>query len=244
MRDDNSRDQHLAVGSFLPRMGNFFLCFIGLSRPQHPKLRNRRQPLASYPPSDWWPNASGRVVDNTKKVPSFENCLSYQSAKIFKDDLTNSSSQPSRTSILHEIIYCTLFCGLGKRLEWVQCPRVQVGTKGWPFWAFRIPNSLRIGHLRRLCSLPMIGSLQCSKLPWPGHDFQSWKLCSALSISKESFSLYLYIVTLGVLNTNDWVLQEEPHGLYICWCVFSFNRLLKMCGYHFNSFPAVWIFKG
>ena len=138
----------------------------------------------------------------------------------------------------------TLFCGLGKHLEWVQCHRVQVGTKGWPFWAFRIPNSLRIGHLRRLWSLPMIGSLQCSKLPWPGHDFQSWKLCSALSISKESFSLYLYIVTLGVLNTNDWVLQEEPHGLYICWCVFSFNRLLKMCGYHFNSFPAVWIFKG
>ena len=22
------------------------------------------------------------------------------------------------------------------------------------------------------------------------------------------------------------------------------NRLLKMCGYHFNSFPAIWIFKG
>ena len=32
---------------------------------------------------------------------------------------------------------------------------------------------------------PIIGPLQHSKLPSPGHNFQSWKLCSTLSISLE-----------------------------------------------------------
>ena len=47
------------------------------------------------------------------------------------------------------------FRGLGEHVEWVQCPRVQVGTKErtkrQPFVAFKIPNrsnSLRIWDLR------------------------------------------------------------------------------------------------
>ena len=43
------------------------------------------------------------------------------------------------------------FCGWKKHLQGVQCPRVQVGTNEWPFWALKIPNrsnSLKIWDLR------------------------------------------------------------------------------------------------
>ena len=182
MRDDNSRDQKKILQWPLlwvipSKDGQLFSVFHWSLQAATSKAEKSEQPLASYPPSDSW--RSGRVVDNTKKVHHLKTAYHISQQTFFK--VLYSSSQPSRISILHEIIYFILQIGeafgVGSMPSWR------------PFWALNIPNSLRIGHLRWLCFLPMIGSLQHSKLPWPGHNFQSWKLCSALSISKRSFAI-------------------------------------------------------
>ena len=230
MRDDNSRDQknilqwplHWVIPS---KDGQFFSVFHWSLQAATSKAEKSEAALSVYPPSDWWPNASGRVVDNTKKFHHLKTAYHIRQQIFF--EMISQTQAVNHQEQAYFMRLFTSFCGLGKHLEWVQCPRVQVGTKWRPFWVLNIPNSLRIWDLGWVCFLKaMIGSLQRSKLPWPGHDFQSWKLCSALSISKESFPLYLYIyiVTLAICSRsleNTWLStsRRTPRTLHLLMCL-------------------------